>query len=231
MLQLLQNKDFPYLSCNSYFVQIDDYRIVIDTGNYFLRNELIQSLEMNNIGTEEINFVINTHLHFDHCGNNEIFPNARIILPANELDFIEYINRYDKKASLDYVRETYPLIPEDKLKNFLRMIYAHKKSYDWLLNNSQRTIIIEKDTELFLDVKLIFSHGHSPGHISLLFKKDKVCFSGDIIGNDVNENNGVLNISFVVKNYAQLMESREKLYGLADTFFPGHGDYIRKNGR
>lgn len=228
MLQLLQNKNFPYLSCNSYFIEICGYRIIIDTGNYFLRSELLKNLGNNNIRTDKINYVINTHLHFDHCGNNEIFPNARFILPENELNFIDEISWFDRNASLNYVKDIYPLIPEDKLKNFLRMIHSHKKSYDWILENLERVLIINEDTELFPGVSLVFSLGHSPGHISLLYQKEKICFSGDIIIDGYNGNPEDMSFSYIVKDHDQLMESRTNLINLAETFYPGHGECIHK---
>ena len=108
MLQLLQNKNFPYLSCNTYFIKIGNHRFIIDTGNNFMKNELLMNLKINNIRPEEIDFVVNTHLHFDHCGNDEIFPNARIVIPAEELNFMVEILRRRKKDSLEYIKRIYP---------------------------------------------------------------------------------------------------------------------------
>lgn len=35
----------------------------------------------------EVELVINTHLHWDHCGNNVMFPNARFIVQRSEYEF------------------------------------------------------------------------------------------------------------------------------------------------
>ncbi len=228
MLQLLQNKNFPYLSCNAYFIKIGNNHFVIDTGNYFMRNELLMSLETNNIHPDEIDFVVNTHLHFDHCGNNEMFPNARIIMPAEELDFIVEVLRRSKKDSFEYIKRIYPLIPDDKIKNFLRMIYAHEKSYVWLLTHLKRVMLIEKDTELLPGVNLVSCHGHSSGHISMVYQQEKICFSGDIIGDKYKDISGNYNLNFIVTDYDMLEESKKKLFSMAEIFYPGHGDYIYK---
>jgi len=36
---------------------------------------------------EDINIVINTHLHFDHAGNNYLFPNARFIVQHDHFNY------------------------------------------------------------------------------------------------------------------------------------------------
>ena len=44
-------------------------------------------LAQHNLKPEDIDIIINTHLHFDHCGNNTLFPNAKIIVQADELRY------------------------------------------------------------------------------------------------------------------------------------------------
>lgn len=36
---------------------------------------------------EDIEVVINTHLHWDHCSNNDLFPNAQILVQGSELHY------------------------------------------------------------------------------------------------------------------------------------------------
>lgn len=46
--------------------------------------ELEKALSSIGIKTEDIDIVINTHLHFDHCGQNYKFPNAKFIVQEKE---------------------------------------------------------------------------------------------------------------------------------------------------
>lgn len=55
----------------------EELLIVVDTGAYARIGELAAALAGANISSEEIDVVVNTHLHMDHCGGNEVFPNAR----------------------------------------------------------------------------------------------------------------------------------------------------------
>jgi len=43
-------------------------------------DSILYQLELLKIKPEDIDFVINTHLHFDHCGCNSFFPNATFLV-------------------------------------------------------------------------------------------------------------------------------------------------------
>lgn len=51
--------------------------VVVDTGAYAGIDELVAALAGADISPEEVDVVVNTHLHMDHCGGNDVFPNAR----------------------------------------------------------------------------------------------------------------------------------------------------------
>jgi glyoxylase-like metal-dependent hydrolase (beta-lactamase superfamily II) len=63
----------------------DDLNIVVDTGIVGEAKEILGGLSKFNIKKEEINLVINTHLHGDHIGNNALFMNAEFIAHKKEL--------------------------------------------------------------------------------------------------------------------------------------------------
>ena len=46
---------------------------------------LLNRLEQLNLRTEDIDYVIISHLHFDHAGSLEMFPNSKIIVHEDEL--------------------------------------------------------------------------------------------------------------------------------------------------
>jgi len=58
------------------------------------------------IRPEEIDIVVNTHLHFDHCGNNALFKNAKFYVQVGELRYAYAPDRFMKNA---YVREFFDL--------------------------------------------------------------------------------------------------------------------------
>ncbi|MBD3354390.1 MBL fold metallo-hydrolase [Candidatus Woesearchaeota archaeon] len=54
--------------------------IIIDTGNLGYEDEITKALKKENLNPEDIDYVINTHSHQDHCSNNYLFRNAKRII-------------------------------------------------------------------------------------------------------------------------------------------------------
>ena len=46
---------------------------------------LTEALARHGLTPADIGTVVNSHLHFDHCGNNRLFPQARILVQRQEL--------------------------------------------------------------------------------------------------------------------------------------------------
>ncbi|MBI0583840.1 MAG: MBL fold metallo-hydrolase [Methanomassiliicoccus sp.] len=58
--------------------------ILVDTSSHHLRNRLLSGLRSRGLGPHDIDVMINTHLHPDHVGNNDLFPNALRIARREE---------------------------------------------------------------------------------------------------------------------------------------------------
>ena len=131
--------------------------IIIDPGCY--NNEEKQILE-NYIITNNLKPVklINTHCHIDHIlGNNFVSSNWDIDLEINKND-LNLLNESNQIAKIygfvDYENSPNPkrFLNEGDMVNF---------------GNSE--------------LKVIFTPGHAPGHISLYSSKDNFIISGDVI--------------------------------------------------
>jgi|GEM_PF-598232 len=51
--------------------------IIVDTGNWGYEKEILAALKKQGLKPENIKWVINTHLHFDHHSNNYLFKKAK----------------------------------------------------------------------------------------------------------------------------------------------------------
>lgn len=92
MIQKITNDVYKItLSSNIYCIISE--KLLIDTGNYLDKN-LVEKELSQIIDLSEIKKVIFTHLHFDHIGNFNLFPNAKFYVSNQELlDFKK--NKYE----------------------------------------------------------------------------------------------------------------------------------------
>ncbi|MFA5312931.1 MAG: MBL fold metallo-hydrolase [Methanomassiliicoccales archaeon] len=53
--------------------------IVVDTSDRSLRPKVMETLGELGLRVEDVDIVVNTHLHSDHSANNDLFPNAKVL--------------------------------------------------------------------------------------------------------------------------------------------------------
>src|SRR3989338_1387532 len=82
---------------NVYYLQDED--IVIDAGPPEYREQVKKELSTV-IDPKKVKTVIFTHLHYDHIGNFDLFPNARFFASPEEIDFFQQ-NRYHAVLNRD----------------------------------------------------------------------------------------------------------------------------------
>jgi len=113
------------LAMNCLLIRTGGKRILVETGagdklNAKVREIygldgpfLADGLRRYGVGPQDIDIVLNTHLHFDHCGGNtrlekdkvvEAFPNARYIVQRGEFEHAMHPNERDRAS---YFTENY----------------------------------------------------------------------------------------------------------------------------
>src|SRR5690348_9083657 len=60
------------------------HTIVVDTGLSIQESDLLRSLRQRGLAPADVDLVINTHLHVDHCLNNALFTRAEILMSERE---------------------------------------------------------------------------------------------------------------------------------------------------
>ena len=63
-------------------------KIVVDTGQRGDEESILQALGELQINLEEVDILVNTHCHSDHCSNNHLFCRARTLAAAAEGEMI-----------------------------------------------------------------------------------------------------------------------------------------------
>lgn len=103
---------------------------------------------------EQVDIVINSHLHFDHCGGNEQLPNATLL-----------VQRREWEAAHD--------------GELIERVYYDPQDYD----HGHRVHLVDGEHDVFGDgsVVCVPTHGHTPGHQSLRIRAggDDLVLTGD----------------------------------------------------
>jgi glyoxylase-like metal-dependent hydrolase (beta-lactamase superfamily II) len=118
---------------NSLLVRTGDKNILIETGIgnklpeklvqiYKQPAKLLDNLHAAGLAPEDIDIVINTHLHFDHCGWNTVrhdgkiiptFPRAKYYAPEGEW---QYARHPSERDAISYISDNYdPLVQSGQM--------------------------------------------------------------------------------------------------------------------
>jgi len=66
-------------SSNVTLVDASGRRVLVDTGSPADCGKLVSALRQMGLAPRDIDVVVNTHLHIDHCGCNDLFENAKVV--------------------------------------------------------------------------------------------------------------------------------------------------------
>ncbi len=158
--------------------------------------DLVAGLARHGVAPEDVDVVILTHLHFDHIGNNELFPNARFIVQKDEL-------------------------PQAEVPPTFCMFYYPEYSYK-IDAIRDRLEVIDGDVEIDPAVRLVKIGGHTPGCMVVMVETDAgvVCLTSDVMYNYKN-----LELNWPMGSYwdlPDLMRGYDRLHREADIIVPEH---------
>ena len=193
----------------------DRERILIDTGIgelpekykkfHTVRRKPAQGLRTQlrryGLKPENIDVVINTHLHFDHCGNNRDFTNAKFYVQADELRYAYVPDRFQKAS---YIRTFFDV------------------NIDYVPIHGGRRI-----TE---NVSVLPTPGHSIGHQAVVIRNDgkNYVYCGDAA--PLRENLERRNIPGVLYRSDQALQSIDKLRDIEDAVYIYSHDSKQQSG-
>lgn len=159
-------------------------------------NNPVGQLAKLNVKPEEIDYVVLTHLHWDHTGNITKFPNAKVFVRREEL----------KEGFV-------PTVVNDP--NYYRPDYDQNINWELLPNGV--------DFELVKGVTLLSVPGHTPGTQNVLVQTSEgpVIHAADSVYWYKNWNEGKLpGICFSAEKWLQSVAKMKSIYGV--TLIPGH---------
>lgn len=153
---------------------------------------------------EDVELVINTHLHYDHCGGNALFRNARFLLQKKEWE---------------------SAIKADGAFGYL----YYKKYFTEPAMPFQKWEFLDGEAVVFPGLTVFPTPGHTAGHQSVLVetKRGAVCYAGDAVSVLENIRDNI--VTSIYSDQTQSLESFAKIRKRTCIVIPGH-DYRLSNG-
>ena len=166
---------------------------MVDTGPASRRGLLWAALDSRGLTPEDIDLVILTHMHWDHCQNTDMFSNARILVHPKEIDYAHNPNPADHNAA-KYIAE---------------------------MMDKMRVEPISDGDVVAEGISIIDTPGHTLGHISILAKveEENILVAGDAMPDGGTVTRRLPYNVFWDVNDAT--ESVEKILDSSDVFYPG----------
>ncbi len=151
---------------------------------------LVGQLARHSLRPQDIDIVVNTHLHFDHCGNNALFPNAKFIVQADEFDYALQPERFQEAA---YIKELFEINADYKL--------------------------VRGEFKISDEIRIMPTPGHSIAHQSVVVEAAdrRYVYCGDAA--PIRENLERRNVPGVLYSAHQALESIDRLRALGDAVY------------
>lgn len=226
--KILSSTSFPYLSSNVFLVEIGEILLLYDSGNHFLKEKLVSALKERNIDTAQIRFVVNSHLHYDHCGNNDLFKNAKIIVSYKEYQFAQQLLKMTKENLFLLFKKLYKGYSDSKIRSYTRLFWANRFVIEWLRGHEDQLEFI-KQNKILLDKLSVLNmdESHCAGHLCLHASANSIrfCLAGDLF-KGTSSDSYLWDTSYLISDVALLIQQRYFLNTNTDIIYPGHGDNI-----
>ena len=181
------------------------HNILLDTGGVGLRLNFHRILKEQGVRAEEIDYVLLTHMHFDHVCNIDLLPNATYVLSKREWEHANDMENRDL-----FIQES-AILP---------------------MRNAKKIFVKEDGQQVLPGITALMTPGHTPGSVSYVLHQDNG--ETWVLAGDAAKNRGELSTRDVQMslNPQDSAASLEKIVRTADRILPGHDGWIRvKDGK
>lgn len=181
-------------------IQDGKHTIMLDTGYVGLRKDYADILASKGIQGRDVDYVLVTHMHFDHICNADMFPNAVFVLSKDEW---EYAN--DEKRRDPFIEKA--AIP--------------------VLEQAEKILVERDGQEVLPGITAILTPGHTPGCCSYILHQDNG--EKWVLAGDAAKNRGELATETVQMsmNQEQTQKSLKKIKSAGTRILPGHDTWVR----
>ncbi|MEX2238486.1 MAG: MBL fold metallo-hydrolase [Dehalococcoidia bacterium] len=216
---------------NCVLVRSADKTILIETGNgdkpnvpYEGGGKLLDSLAAEGVKPEDVDIVINSHLHADHCGWNTRVENDRAVPTFPRARY--YIQEKEWRDAMNPNERTRATYLEDNLKP---------------IEESGQLVLVDGEKQVTPEIRIIPMPGHTDGHCGIILESDgqRAIYLGDLAQHRAHMERYPWIAAFDIMPLVSL-ETKKKIIGgaleektmliVAHQPYPGVG-YMRQEGK
>ncbi len=201
-----------------FYIEADGKKILVDTGvgdleqlrqirnargdKYYLFTkpewDLKYQLEKMGVGLDDIDIVINSHLHWDHVGGNKLFKNAQFFMPKEDIPLALTGPKYAP--------------------------HFFKKMSSCITEVADRTTFLDGDAKIVEGVEVWKVGGHTPGSQVIAVKTDKgvVALTTDVVCKYDNWEHDWIGPAGNIWNIGELVNAHQTIRQRSDFIIPGH---------
>jgi len=211
-------------SSSATLLRHSSHQVVVDTGLSIQEADLLHALRARGLEPADIDIVINTHLHVDHCLNNVLFPRAEIFLSEREWRWTTafyqaiFSARDVGHAAIEFYPElaSYRLSPRT-IRNVARLARMFWRADR--LGRPERFRWLES-SPLPAGLELMATPGHTPYHVSIRVPSAGTIVAGDaVLAEDLDAK-----VKTMIPYSRDLyLRSRDEVLQAGLTVVPGHG--------
>ena len=171
---LLPGSGFPKLRSAVTLLESEGRRVLVDSGLCEDGGKLVAALALRGLAPEQIDTIVTTHLHYDHCGNHLLFPRARWIVGA--LDYADtrgFMAAYyadptpAKSFTADTLRRRNEVIKDYYVRSIVREVTRNLEFYDAVHSGDGPFEPVTGPLALTSEIEILETPGHTPGHLSV----------------------------------------------------------------
>ena len=165
------------VSCNSLIVRTGEKTVLIETGTgnklpekmkgFFQPEEkLVENLHAAGVAPEDVDIVINSHLHFDHCGWNTVYRNGKTAATFPKAKYFAPEGEW-RHGTLQLERDRVSYISDN---------------YDPLIQSGQMQLL-KGDCEIAPGVSVVVYPGHTRNMMGVFIRSGgkTACYISDLI--------------------------------------------------
>lgn len=232
----IKGQGFPVRIASTVFLQTPKENIIIDSGDRRNLLKILGLLKALSLRPEDISHVITTHFHYDHCENNHIFRKAQFITSLREFEsFYGIMENIDSAQAVEEILlSQYELLGSRQIDLIKNSIQENKDYWSSVCKKQQHFLLLKEETELFEGIKVIFTPGHSPGHMSVLVNDtligEQVIIAGDALQDFKWVERSEVSSHFICADVKLFLKSKQRIQALSGEIIPGHGTPFHLNG-